>query len=100
MNQISPLMRIPAELRVLIYEHLLDDGGNTQIEIRNKPRQGCACTEQHGAQRRSRYRVIEKNFHQDCYETTYVLASPAALHLWQRRRGRGAVCARPLAARA
>ncbi|KAM0276091.1 hypothetical protein ACHAQH_007110 [Verticillium albo-atrum] len=78
MSQMSPLMRIPAELRVLIYEHLLDDGGNIQLEIRNKPRQGSE-SKAFPAHRRSRYRVVEKNFHQDCFETTYALASKTSM---------------------
>ncbi|TDZ29909.1 Uncharacterized protein C8035_v003788 [Colletotrichum spinosum] len=75
----SPLMRIPAEIRIMIYEHLLDDGGEKKLLIRNKGMHQL----QAGALktcRRSGYRVIERSFHRQCYETTYHLATKTSMH--------------------
>ncbi|KZL81300.1 hypothetical protein CI238_00330 [Colletotrichum incanum] len=75
----SPLMRIPAEIRMMIYEHLLDDGGERRLAVRNKamhqlpmgiPKTYC----------RSSYRIIERSFHRQCFETTYHLASKTTMH--------------------
>ncbi|KAM0330116.1 hypothetical protein ACHAQA_004288 [Verticillium albo-atrum] len=80
MSQASPLMLIPAEIRVLIYAHLLDDGGQTQLEIRHKPKPDCN-SEALAGYRRSPYRVIEKTFHQNCYETTYTIVTKTPMHV-------------------
>ncbi|GJC92593.1 hypothetical protein ColKHC_01419 [Colletotrichum higginsianum] len=70
----SPLMRIPAEIRIMIYEHLLDDGGEKRLAVRNKAMHqlpaGILKT-----YRRTPYRIIERSLHRQCFETTYHLAS-------------------------
>ncbi|KAH8892039.1 hypothetical protein GQ53DRAFT_625957, partial [Thozetella sp. PMI_491] len=73
----SPLLSVPTEVRLLIYEYLLDDGGNQWLAIRSradseKHKQSCSC------RMRSRYLVLDQTIHRRCYETTYQLATPAA----------------------
>ncbi|KAJ9138172.1 Autophagy-related protein 3 [Pleurostoma richardsiae] len=71
----SPFMRIPAEIRLLIYSFLLNDGGYKQLTLRNHP-EG-RLKESKGV-RRTRYRVLEQSLLRRCYETTYHLTSPGA----------------------
>lgn len=72
-------MRIPAEIRMMIYEYLLDDGGDKRLPIRNKAMHqlpaGVLST-----YRRSPYRIIERSFHRQCFETTYHLANKTTMH--------------------
>ncbi|KAF6830890.1 autophagy-related protein 3 [Colletotrichum plurivorum] len=75
----SPLMRIPAEVRLMIYEHLLDDGGEKRLSIRNKAMHQISA----GAlskYRRSPYRIIERSFHRQCFETTYHFSTKTKMH--------------------
>ncbi|KAI2622981.1 hypothetical protein GGS26DRAFT_566820 [Hypomontagnella submonticulosa] len=66
----SPLMNIPAEVRMIIYEYLFDDGGNKQLQIRNAGASKLPKTEDRC---RTRYYMLERTFHRRCYETTYRL---------------------------
>ncbi|KAK1978097.1 hypothetical protein LZ30DRAFT_663858 [Colletotrichum cereale] len=75
----SPLMRIPAEIRMMIYEHLLDDGGERRLAVRNKAMHQLPM-DILKTYRRSQYRVIERSFHRQCFETTYHLASGTTMH--------------------
>ncbi|KAF9871491.1 hypothetical protein CkaCkLH20_11138 [Colletotrichum karsti] len=75
----SPLMRIPAEIRLLIYGYLLDDGGQKRLAIRNKALHQLSGISL-SAYRRSPYRVIERSFHRQCFETTYHMATKTKLH--------------------
>jgi hypothetical protein len=73
----SPLLRIPAEIRLLIYEHLFDDRGHRTLSIRNRSR---LATKQDGL-RRTSYRVIEQSLHRLSFETTYCLQTDVNLDL-------------------
>lgn len=65
-------MRLPVEIRLLIYDYLFDDGGHKILHIRNvsRFRQTDRGSEK---QRRSTYQVMERSFHHICFETTYCL---------------------------
>ncbi|UQC79341.1 uncharacterized protein CLUP02_04820 [Colletotrichum lupini] len=73
----SPLMRIPAEIRIMIYEYLLDDAGERRLAVRNK-----AMHQLHNGAlstyRRTSYRIIERSFHRQCFLTTYAHHHPAS----------------------
>lgn len=72
-------MRVPAEIRLLVYEFLLDDGGERRLAIRHKAMHqlsGNALS----TYRRSPYRVIAKSFHRQCFETTYHLATKTKMY--------------------
>ncbi|KAM0228063.1 hypothetical protein ACHAPO_010990 [Fusarium lateritium] len=63
------LMRIPPEIRMLIYDYLLDNGGTKDISIRNQSRSeydACRSTTQ-----RSTYNIMERSIVKRSYETTY-----------------------------
>lgn len=74
-------MVIPPEVRMMIYHHLLDDGGQKTFAIRNRPRR---CAETRAAQikmlRRSNYHVLERSIMRRSYETTYGLAGASNMH--------------------
>ncbi|KAK1585069.1 uncharacterized protein LY79DRAFT_591757 [Colletotrichum navitas] len=76
----SPLMRIPAEIRMMIYELVLDDGGEGRLAVRNKAMHQLPTGSILKTYRRSRYRIIERSFHRQCFETTYHLASKTRMH--------------------
>ncbi|CAH0023051.1 unnamed protein product [Clonostachys rhizophaga] len=74
-------LNIPAEIRMLIYDLLLDNSGQKTIAIRNQRRE--KPKEEPGrpkALRRSSYNVLERTFYCRAYEATYGLASSADLH--------------------
>ncbi|KAI1094225.1 hypothetical protein F5B19DRAFT_446441 [Rostrohypoxylon terebratum] len=66
----SPLMRAPAEVRMMIYDYLFDDSGHKQLQIRNE---GPGKLEKTDSRRRTKYYVLERSFHRRCYATTYQL---------------------------
>ena len=70
---------MPAEIRLLVYEHLLDDGGHTWLAIRSMPEEEDTARQGGGTRtrRRSRYHVLDGSLHRRCYETTYGLATAA-----------------------
>jgi len=72
-SESSPLLRIPAEIRLLIYGYLFNDKGNSTIAIRNRSRAKQIERSKSSQCRwsRSTYRVIEQSFHRVCFETTY-----------------------------
>ncbi|KAL4723902.1 retromer complex subunit Vps35 [Fusarium chlamydosporum] len=69
MAQEPMLMRIPPEIRMLIYDYLLDNGGTKDISIRNQSRS------EYEARRskiqRSAYNIMERSIAKKSYETTY-----------------------------
>ncbi|KAI1467512.1 uncharacterized protein F4812DRAFT_399721 [Daldinia caldariorum] len=65
-----PLMRIPAEVRLMIFEYLFDDGGHKQLQIRNAEAGKLPKTEN---RRRKRFHTLDRSFQRRCYETTYRL---------------------------
>lgn len=67
------LMRVPAEVRMLIYTYLFDDKGHKQLHIESA---WAGKLPKSDSRIRSRYYVIERSFHRRCYETTYCLAMP------------------------
>ncbi|OTB06571.1 hypothetical protein M426DRAFT_9703 [Hypoxylon sp. CI-4A] len=66
----SPLMHVPAEVRMMIYAYLFDDGGNKKLHIQNA---GAGKLPKAENRRRSRYWVVERSFHRRCHHTTYRL---------------------------
>lgn len=86
-QQQSYLLRVPAEIRLNIYSHLLDDGGNQWLSIRNRPDARYRQWEVEVGNQRpaiprqsTKYHVIERTsmFSRRCFETTYHLASKDA----------------------
>ncbi|KAF7552426.1 hypothetical protein G7046_g7420 [Stylonectria norvegica] len=61
-------LRIPAEIRMLIYQYLLHNNGSKTIAIRNKSRWEVQGKEK---RRRSVYPIMERTFARLSYETTY-----------------------------
>lgn len=82
----SPFLRIPPEIRIMIYDHLLGSGSddNNEIHIRNRERQPVsravvppgASSAQKQKQRRTSYYVLERTIMRRGYETTYVHHHP------------------------
>ncbi|KAI0151990.1 hypothetical protein F4776DRAFT_599734 [Hypoxylon sp. NC0597] len=70
MEEASPLMRAPTEVRMIIYAYLFDDGGNKKLRIQNA---GAGKLPKMEDRVRSRYYMLERSFHRRCYETTYRL---------------------------
>jgi len=81
-TETSPLMRLPVELRLLIYRHLFDDHGNQTIAIRNRShlRQAEYKHAIKGRWLRSKYRVTERSYQQIYFETTYCTESNVEFH--------------------
>ncbi|KAF7543288.1 hypothetical protein G7Z17_g10862 [Cylindrodendrum hubeiense] len=63
------LMRIPAEIRMMIYQYLLDNGSSKKISIRNKSRWEYQTNDPNSL--RSPYHIMERSFAKRSYETTY-----------------------------
>jgi hypothetical protein len=63
------LMRVPAEVRMMIYEYLLDNGGSKAIAIRNKSRWEYQARNTNSL--RSPYHIMERSFAKMSYETSY-----------------------------
>ncbi|KAI1386895.1 uncharacterized protein F4822DRAFT_328935 [Hypoxylon trugodes] len=68
----SPLMRVPAEVRMIIYSYLFDDGGNKRLRIQNA---GAGKLPKTDDRIRTRYYMLERSIHRRCFETTYRLES-------------------------
>lgn len=80
MDNDGPLMRIPPEIRMLIYPYLLDTKHRRQsvITIRNLLHPSASLLKH---KRRSSYYVLERNLSLPCYKTTYgLLTPPAGMH--------------------
>ncbi|ROT35248.1 hypothetical protein SODALDRAFT_59623 [Sodiomyces alkalinus F11] len=78
-SPLPPLLRIPLDIRMLIYEYLLDDCGNRNLEIRHLPL-GQGQQIARSKKRRSSYRIIEPSLRRRCYYMTYALACNAEMH--------------------
>ena len=72
-------LRVPPELRMLIYEYLLDTDGHSELTIRNLPRQRVAKNNLK-TKHRSSYYVLERTFTCSSYETTYSLETPCEMY--------------------
>ncbi|KAI0889441.1 uncharacterized protein GGS22DRAFT_153895 [Annulohypoxylon maeteangense] len=68
----SPLLRAPAEVRMMIYDYLFNDGGNKQLRIQNATP---SKLQKSDGRIRSKYYVLERSFHRRCYTTTYQLGT-------------------------
>lgn len=68
----SLLLAMPPEIRMMIYQHLLDEGSDRSIVIRNMP-QGWVEAQKKSV-RQSNYHVLERSFMRRSYKTTYGLA--------------------------
>ena len=62
-------MRIPPEIRMLIYDYLLDNGGTKDISIRNQSRSEYEALR--SKTKRSVYNIMERSIAKKSYETTY-----------------------------
>lgn len=74
-----PFLRVPAEVRMLIYEYLLDTNGHREYAVRNMPRHQATKSDLK-TKLRSSYHVLEQTFICASYETTYTLATPCEMH--------------------
>lgn len=72
-----PLMRMPPEIRMLIYSHLLNANHRSQstIAIRNQLHPPASLLKK---KRRSSYYVLERTISLPCYKTTYGLVTPTS----------------------
>jgi hypothetical protein len=73
----SIFMRVPAEVRLMIYDILLDDRGNRTISIRSESTEAYKAGGQH---RRTSYRVLGGNLLRQSQTTTYHVTSDTDFH--------------------
>ncbi|KAL3961491.1 hypothetical protein ACCO45_003014 [Purpureocillium lilacinum] len=69
----SPFLRIPPEIRLMIYEHLLDPGGSEVLNIRNRYLP-LLKADGNKRPRRSVYNALEPTLGRRACDATYVLA--------------------------
>lgn len=79
-QSLPPLLRIPFDIRMSIYEYLLDDCGNQKLEIRHRALGQKCQSFRPPAKRRSFYRIIEPSVRRQCATVTYALACDAEMH--------------------
>ena len=79
MADVPALLRIPPEIRLIIYEHLLDTGGCGSISLQSQARH-LSIQKKLEAQRRTSYHVLDRSFMRASYQTTYCLSTPAKIH--------------------
>jgi hypothetical protein len=86
-QQQSPLLAMPAEIRLNVYSYLLNDGGHQSLSIRNQPDSrynqwelGVGLQRPVLPRQSTKYHVMERTsmFSRRCFETTYHLASQDA----------------------
>jgi hypothetical protein len=70
--QSPPLMRLPSEVRVMIYNLLVDDNGHKTFPIRSGP---AAIRKPHMQRRRTTYRALRRGLLLESQSTTYYLRS-------------------------
>jgi hypothetical protein len=70
------MMRIPSELRLLIYDYLLDDGGHKTLCIRSEETSAYTGSGNH---KRTGYRILVGSLHRQSRPTTYRLMTPTNL---------------------
>lgn len=63
------LLRIPPEIRMLIYDYLLDNGGTKDISIRNQSKREYEA--RRSKTQRSAYHMMERTIARKSYKTTY-----------------------------
>jgi hypothetical protein len=73
----SPFMRTPVEIRLMIYDLLLNDNGNKTFSIRSQPPE---TYKSRGKHRRTGYRILGGVFKRQRLPTTYHLTTNANLH--------------------
>jgi len=74
--QSPPLMRLPSEVRVMIYNLLVEDNGHKTFPIRSGP---AAIHKPHIQRRRTTYRVLRRGLLLES-QSTYYLRSKVMLH--------------------
>lgn len=70
-------MRIPSEIRLMIYDLLFDDKSQKTLEIRNRSPDECKRREK---PHRTSYRVLGRDLVRQSHLTTYCLISDAEIH--------------------
>lgn len=74
----SPFMRIPSEIRLLIYEHLFQDGGQRVFEIRNCDPE--IYKRRKDSHKRKEYRILGRDLYRQSRATTYQLITKVDIH--------------------
>ncbi|PMD63966.1 uncharacterized protein K444DRAFT_626209 [Hyaloscypha bicolor E] len=77
MAEQSPFMRIPSEIRLIIYTLLLNDHGHKTFEIRNEDSLKYRAR---GPHKRTIYRVVARDLARASKTTTYTLATKIDMH--------------------
>ncbi|TVY37092.1 hypothetical protein LSUB1_G005895 [Lachnellula subtilissima] len=73
----SPLMLIPSEIRLAIYQLLLNDNGHKTLEIRNEDPESY---KRHDIPSRTSYRIIGRDLTRRSQSTTYHLTTDTEMH--------------------
>lgn len=76
-SEASILLRLPREIRIMVYDYLLDMCSSRDIVIHNKPKSDQLKTDQI---LRSAYHVQERSFQRPLYQTTYGMKGDKELH--------------------
>lgn len=74
----SPFMRVPSEIRLMIYSLLFDDRNERTFEIRNQDPEVYKRRDPHA---RSQYRVLSRDLVRQSSATTYHLITDVELHV-------------------
>ena len=77
MAEQSPFMRIPSEIRLIIYDLLLDDRGHKTFEIRNEDSLEYRARASH---KRTGYRIMARDLVRASKPTTYTLVTKTDMH--------------------
>jgi hypothetical protein len=73
----SPFMRIPSEIRLMIYDLLLDDHGHKTFEIRNEESLEYRAR---GSHKRTGYQIMARDLVRASKPTTYTLVTKTEMH--------------------
>src|SRR6187402_2297741 len=73
----SPFMRIPSEVRLMIYDFLFDDRNQRTFEIRNEDPE---LYKRRGSHRRTGYRILGRDLLRQSKPTTYRLITDVEIH--------------------
>jgi hypothetical protein len=71
-------MRVPSEIRLLIYDLLFDDRNQKTLEIRNRPPEEY---KRRAKPHRTTYRVLGRDLSRQSHPTTYCLITDADIHI-------------------
>ncbi|KAH7308282.1 hypothetical protein BKA65DRAFT_176594 [Rhexocercosporidium sp. MPI-PUGE-AT-0058] len=77
-DELSPFMRVPSEIRLMIYSLLFDDRNERTFEIRNQDPETYKRQDPHV---RSQYRVLSRDLVRQSNATTYHLITDVDLHV-------------------